>query len=102
MGKSSTSIKKKQVLNPTGRPKKGCSMREAFINYFQSQAPKEKKGVTRFIKIIEVLENNATEKKDTVAAKYISDQVIGKARETVDANVSGDIKITINKIVDDE
>jgi hypothetical protein len=96
-----TTFKKGQSGNPKGAPKKGHSMREAFLEYFSAQRPDEEKGVTRFLRVMQVLETNAIDKQDTVAAKYICDQVIGRAKETMDANLTGEVKITINKIVDE-
>lgn len=98
MAKSGTSIKKGEVRNPKGPPIKADSMRQMFIGYFSSCNKGEKK--TRLENIIKTLHDKAMDG-DIIAAKYITDQCIGKPKETVDANLTGDVNITINKIVDE-
>jgi len=90
-------FKKGQSGNPKGAPKKGLAMRDVFLKFM---AAKEAGNLTRLEMVINKLKENALGG-DTAACKWLAEQCIGKAVETVDANVKGDIKITINKIVDE-
>jgi hypothetical protein len=87
-------LHKGQTNNPSGRPKKDLVARAMFVDYLSQKIdPKDKK--TRIESVVDTLIENATNKKDTIAAKYLADQYYGKARETVDASVSGDLNVTI-------
>lgn len=98
MGKSSTSFKKNQSGNPKGPPKKEFTKRAFFDAFFSAKDPKTKK--TRIEVVLEAYYKNAIEKEDTNTQKHIIDQIYGKAKETLDANLSGEVNIIINKTVD--
>ncbi|MCP4986593.1 MAG: hypothetical protein GY928_11225 [Colwellia sp.] len=99
MPRSDTTFKKGQSGNPNGAPKKGETLRDAYIAFFSEKYKKDKK-FTRFQKVLMTYGENAIEKNCSITQKHIIDQLIGKAKETVDANLTGDINITINKVLD--
>jgi len=85
--------------NPKGRPPKGYSFRELYNEYYAGQVSKKDKR-TRFQRLMEITEEIAIENKDSSLLRYSMDQNIGKAKETIDANVNGNLTVNIKKYGD--
>lgn len=85
--------------NPGGRPKKGEAIKDIISAVGESKYDDRK---TYWEKLSEVMFTTAIKKAEPALAKYLIDRLLGKPKEQIDANVNGDINITINKIVDDE
>lgn len=95
MPKSNTSFQKGQSGNPNGAPKKEFTKRAFYEAFFSTKDPEEKK--TRIEKVLESYYKSAVENGDISNQRHIIDQVYGKAKESIDANISGGVNITITK-----
>lgn len=89
--------KKGQSGNPAGATKK--ENRIADIIEMAGRQIIDKK--ERWTLLAEVMFKAAIDNGDMNVARYLIDRRYGKPKETVDANLKGDINITINKIVDE-
>jgi hypothetical protein len=94
MGKSRTSFKPGQSGNPKGPPKKEETISNILDHYLNQVPEGDKK--TRWEQIAEHTYKNAI-KGDTAMLKYLWDRKLGRPKETIDANVDGNIEVIIKK-----
>ncbi|GHU72439.1 hypothetical protein FACS189450_10230 [Spirochaetia bacterium] len=81
------SYKPGQCGNPNGRPRKGKTLTEALEKY----ANKRVGGVSNRDALAKTLFDLALVNKDVAAIKYVYDRIDGRPRETIAADVKGNI-----------
>lgn len=96
MAKSSTSFKPNQSGNKMGRPPKGMARAEIFDRILEEKLnPKDKKSLSRIEEIL--IDYIESAKGDKGKSEFLITHYFGKPRETVDANVNGEIIVNIKK-----
>jgi hypothetical protein len=80
-------------INRKGRPRKGASLTEALEKELKKRRSDGE--TTNKAELARVLVSLALDGKDLSAIRYVFDRVEGRPRESVDANLTGSMDISI-------